>query len=74
MTGEEAPRSSDPGILVLGVDILPSELPREASEHFSKLLTPMIEALAKDSMDDKMKAVLDGACIARDGVLQPEYA
>jgi alanine dehydrogenase len=34
------------GIAVMAVDILPSELPREASEHFSSALKPFIKSLA----------------------------
>ena len=34
------------GVMMLGVDILPSELPREASNHFGELLTPFVPALA----------------------------
>lgn len=33
------------GVLVLGVDILPSELPRDASHHFSSALLPLIPPL-----------------------------
>ena len=35
------------GILVLGVDILPSELPRDASHHFSKALVELIPSILK---------------------------
>ncbi len=34
------------GIAVMAVDILPSELPRESSEHFSAALKPFIKPLA----------------------------
>ncbi|MCC5906560.1 MAG: hypothetical protein JJU13_10150 [Balneolaceae bacterium] len=35
------------GVAVMAVDILPSELPREASEHFSSALSPFIPSLTK---------------------------
>ena len=35
------------GIAVMAVDILPSELPRESSEHFSSKLKPFIKSLAE---------------------------
>ncbi len=34
------------GIAVMAVDILPSELPREASEHFSTALKPFMKSIA----------------------------
>ncbi len=34
------------GVAVMAVDILPSELPRESSEHFSAALKPFIKSLA----------------------------
>eukprot|EP00038_Savillea_parva_P008112 m.174852 g.174852 ORF g.174852 m.174852 type:complete len:532 (-) comp13881_c0_seq1:99-1694(-) len=70
---QEIAASDAAGVLVLGVDILPSELPRESSTHFSKLLSPMIEALATGTADADMTDVLNGACITRDGSLQPRY-
>ena len=38
---------SGKGIAVMAVDILPSELPREASDHFSKALKPFIQSIAE---------------------------
>jgi len=61
------------GVLVLGVDILPSELPRESSTHFSNLLAPMLEALAGEEPDGNVSAVLSGACITRSGALSSRY-
>lgn len=34
------------GVVLLGVDNLPAEFPREASTHFSTQLAPFVEALA----------------------------
>jgi alpha-aminoadipic semialdehyde synthase len=41
-TAEESDEIDNKGILVLGVDILPSELPRDASHHFSKALVELL--------------------------------
>lgn len=38
---------TDDGITVLGVDILPSEVPRESSEHFGYAVTRVIEELVQ---------------------------
>lgn len=69
---ETSPSDGD-GVLVLGVDILPSELPRESSMHFSDLLAPMIEVMSSNAPDSELSQVLDGACIARNGSLQPRF-
>ena len=62
-------------MLVLGVDILPSELPREATNHFGGLLVPLLAeleaALAGD--DTAWPRVLEEGCIARDGDLMPKF-
>ena len=39
------------GPVVLAVDILPSELPVEASRHFSRVLTPLVPPLVHDRPD-----------------------
>jgi alpha-aminoadipic semialdehyde synthase len=41
-SAEESDDIDNKGILVCGVDILPSELPRDASHHFSKALVELI--------------------------------
>lgn len=46
-TGEVTMGVAGRGPVVLAVDILPSELPREASEYFSDVLEPFIPALAQ---------------------------
>ena len=66
------------GIAVMAVDILPSELPRESSEHFSEALKPFIKSLAKadfsvplDELDlpDELKL----AVIVHRGSLTKDY-
>ena len=61
--------------LVVGVDILPSELPREASEHFGRCLMPFVPALASgaDKPWTSLPLELANAVIAADGKLAPSY-
>lgn len=56
LTGTEvSPGIGTSGVTVLGVDILPSELPRESSTHFGKAVSHVIEQIliAKDKATDK---------------------
>jgi alpha-aminoadipic semialdehyde synthase len=63
------------GVLVLGVDILPSELPREATNHFGGLLVPLLNDLEAALVDDNAAwpKVLEEGCIARAGDLMPKF-
>ncbi len=66
------------GILVMAVDILPSELPREASETFSDALFPFMEAIGKadfmaDFEDIDIPNPIKGAMILCHGELTPDY-
>jgi alanine dehydrogenase len=66
------------GILVMAVDILPSELPRESSETFSDALFPYMEAIANaDFMAEYDKidipSPIKGAMILCHGELTPDY-
>ncbi len=68
-----------PGPLVLAVDNLPCELPREASEEFSGALAPFVPALARalgpGGLDlDRLPAPLRRAVIAHRGELAPRHA
>jgi alpha-aminoadipic semialdehyde synthase len=46
--GREGPRGVDgPGVVMLGVDILPAELARESSTHFGDCLMPFLGHLAR---------------------------
>ena len=66
------------GVLVLGVDNLPAEFPRDASVHFSSKLAPFIHALAGSdatvplALSDLPPELLN-ACIASEGALTPNY-
>lgn len=60
------------------MDILPSELPREASHHFGDLLLPHIDALlASDPSapfeQSPLPAELRGAIITQNGRLTPKF-
>ncbi len=46
VTGKPTMGFDGEGILIMAVDILPSELPRESSEEFSNALKPFMEAIA----------------------------
>ena len=59
------------GLLMMGVDILPSELPKEASQHFGELLLPFIAPLT--TCGAPLPAELAGATIVDAGRLQPGY-
>ncbi len=66
------------GILVMAVDILPSELPRESSQTFSDALVGYIPELAEADFkvpfeDLKIPAPLKRAMILHHGELTPDY-
>ena len=66
------------GPVILAVDILPAELPREASEEFSETLARFLPALARAdysvSFDDlELPSELKGAIIAHGGELTPDF-
>ncbi len=67
------------GPVIMAVDILPTELPREASHAFSRALRPLIPGLADSdpsgSLDDwALPAPLKRAVILHKGKLTPDYA
>jgi alpha-aminoadipic semialdehyde synthase len=69
--------SSD-GILVMAVDILPSELPRESSESFGDALVNFVPAIAKADYNQKFEDVelppeIKRAMILHQGNLTPDY-
>ncbi|KAI8640529.1 Saccharopine dehydrogenase-domain-containing protein [Parasitella parasitica] len=60
------------GIQVMGIDILPAELPVESSEFFSKALYPYIKEIVQSSPNtplDKLSPLLRQATIADQGKL-----
>jgi alpha-aminoadipic semialdehyde synthase len=66
------------GPVVLAVDILPSEIPREASEYFSEILEPFIPAIANADYSVPFEELALPSEIARamilyHGKLTPDY-
>lgn len=70
------------------VEILPAELPRDASKHFSKALKPYLKGLVRaherggaiglggkaGEEEQSISRTLDRATIAENGVLRPKHA
>jgi alpha-aminoadipic semialdehyde synthase len=78
LTGEVIDGVEGEGVVVMAVDILPSELPRDASEYFSRVLLPYVPALANADysvpFDDlSLPAEIKRAVIAHRGQLAPSY-
>jgi len=63
----------DPGVLFHAVDHLPSELPREASEHFGDSLLPFLPDLAYARDSEKLSPQIRGAIIAEGGQLTRDF-
>ncbi|CAI5712732.1 unnamed protein product [Hyaloperonospora brassicae] len=70
----------DNGIMMMGVDILPSELARESSQQFGDLLVKYVSTLSSISTSDvplherkELPTELRGACIASKGKLTSKY-
>jgi alpha-aminoadipic semialdehyde synthase len=66
------------GLLMMSVDILPSELPRESSEFFSRALIPFIPGIAKADFDVKFEeldlpAPIKRALILLKGEFTPDF-
>lgn len=80
-SGHEGVRGVDgPGIVMLGVDILPAELPREASAHFGDCLLPFLGPLASynpcaNTMTSRatLPPELEAATITAGGRLRPSF-
>ncbi|KAH7099522.1 Saccharopine dehydrogenase-domain-containing protein [Auriculariales sp. MPI-PUGE-AT-0066] len=66
------------GVSIMGVDILPTELPADASAHFSEKLSPYLRALLRlpprDGEDAQcIERALDRASVAREGRLADKF-
>jgi alpha-aminoadipic semialdehyde synthase len=77
-TGEASSGVDGHGPVILAVDILPSELPREASEAFSEVLTPFLRPLAAADFSQRFESLalpeaLRRAVITHRGELTPDY-
>ncbi|KAF9933130.1 hypothetical protein FBU30_006454 [Linnemannia zychae] len=70
ISGKEHKTAEGAGVQIMSVDILPSELPLESSQHFSDSLYPFIKELIRDN---HAHPVLAGATIAENGSLTPDH-
>ncbi|MFN2185964.1 MAG: hypothetical protein ACK2UU_18435, partial [Anaerolineae bacterium] len=66
------------GVVIMAVDILPAELPREASADFSHVLKPFIPAIAQCDYsvpfeECDLPPEIKRAVIAYQGELTPDY-
>ncbi|CAI7846614.1 unnamed protein product [Closterium sp. NIES-54] len=62
-----------PGIFFVAVDILPSELPKEATNHFGQALFPFLRHLAFSRTPEDAPAAMQRACITYGGHLCPLF-
>ncbi len=67
------------GVVIMAVDILPSELPRESSTDFSRILRPFVPAIARCDFSAPFEACdlppeIKRAVIVYQGKLTPDYA
>ena len=77
-TGEVQKGAEGEGILVMAVDILPSELPRESSEAFSSALAKFVAAVvradySKSFEDLDLPAPMKRALILHNGEFTPDF-
>jgi saccharopine dehydrogenase (NAD+, L-lysine-forming) len=66
------------GVVIMAVDILPSELPREASADFSRVLKPYIPAIARCDLTAPLEELdlppeIRRAIVVHQGKLTPDY-
>lgn len=61
-----------PGYQILGVDILPAELPLESSQHFSNVLSPYVKELVMKN-NNEAATTLTNAVIAEKGALAHKH-
>lgn len=77
-TGKPSDGFKGDGMLVMAVDILPSELPRDASQFFSEVLWRYVAPIAKADYDQPFESVclpapIKKATILYKGEFTPEY-
>jgi alpha-aminoadipic semialdehyde synthase len=77
-TGNARDGYEGPGVVIMAVDILPSELPRESSAYFSEVLRPFIPAIARCDLtvpfdQCNLPPEIKRAVIAYRGELTPDY-
>ncbi len=77
-SGELLPGCEGPGPVIMAVDNLPCEVPRESSQYFSRVLSDMMPALARADFSVGFESLLlpphlKKAVIAHRGALAPDY-
>jgi alanine dehydrogenase len=77
-TGKPSSGFSGHGLLVMAVDILPSELPRDSSMAFSNALSAFVKPIAEADFSQDLKSLdlpnpLKKALILHKGKLTPDY-
>jgi alpha-aminoadipic semialdehyde synthase len=77
-TGEATSGVAGHGTVVLAVDNLPAELPRNASEHFGDALMPFVAPLLGANLDDEFEflalpSAIAGAVVVHRVELTPRY-
>ncbi|KAI9014374.1 Saccharopine dehydrogenase-domain-containing protein [Phycomyces nitens] len=75
INGREHENAEEPGMQIMGIDILPAELPIESSQHFSNVLYPHLKELVTSSAVNlsDLSATLANATIADKGHLTKEH-
>jgi alpha-aminoadipic semialdehyde synthase len=78
LTGQATDGHEGPGVVLMAVDILPSELPREASADFSQVLRPFMPQIARCDFSQPFEVCdlppeIKRAVIAYQGQLTPDY-
>ncbi|KAG8924983.1 hypothetical protein FRC02_010062 [Tulasnella sp. 418] len=77
--GKGKPKQVEDGVQVMSIDILPSELPLDASKHFSKAFRPYLGAMVRKYQgknteeDAKALEAIERATIAQHGQLKPRH-
>ncbi|ORX56155.1 hypothetical protein DM01DRAFT_1320289 [Hesseltinella vesiculosa] len=70
ISNKEHKNAEAPGIQVMGIDILPAELPRDSSQYFSEKLYPHLKEMIQPGKSSKeWSSTLTGAMIADEGKL-----
>ena len=64
--GKEHKHAEEPGVQIMSVDILPSELPMESSQHFSDSLYPFIKELVSIDSFSPLVSLENRTCLQRD--------
>eukprot|EP00252_Welwitschia_mirabilis_P027958 TRINITY_DN9844_c0_g1_i1.p1 TRINITY_DN9844_c0_g1~~TRINITY_DN9844_c0_g1_i1.p1 ORF type:complete len:1040 (-),score=221.91 TRINITY_DN9844_c0_g1_i1:386-3505(-) len=65
---------SGEGIIFLAVDILPTEVAKEATKHFGDVLSEFLGSMASAKGPDELPSPIRRACITHKGGLTPLYS